>query len=160
MLKAGVLAFSILPDDDDINILVARREALEIKAVDEGSVEVKVLAKLDVEGVNTTADGGLQATLKADLVLADGIDDLLRDVLHIPMNVVFLEVYGSVHGLHDLLDGAGHQGSDTVTGNKGDGTRSAVAGARHVGDGSATEERVIRIGGAGEIPYKELLQDR
>lgn len=65
--------------------------------------------------MNATADGGLEATFEADLVLLDGFEDLLGDVLHVPMNVVLLEIDRGVHGVHDLLDGAGDQGSDSVT---------------------------------------------
>ena len=147
MLEAGVFALGILPNDDDIDVIVTGGEALEIKAVDEGSVEIEVLAELDVEGVNAAAGGGLEAALEADLVLADGVDDLGGDALHVAVDVVFLEVDGGVHGVHDLLDGAGDEGADSVTRNEGDGTGSAVAGTRHVGDGSGRG----KAGGAEEV---------
>lgn len=38
MLKARILALGVLPDDDDVNVVVTGGEALEIEAVDEGSI--------------------------------------------------------------------------------------------------------------------------
>lgn len=151
VLEAGVFALGVLPNDDDVDVVVAGGEALKVEAVDKGGVEIEVLAELDVEGVDAAADGGLEAALEADLVLADGVEDLGGDALHVAMDVVLLEVDGGVHGVHDLLDGAGDKGADSVSGNKGDGTGSAVAGARHVGDGSGR-------GKAGGV--EEVVEDR
>ena len=137
MLEARVLALGVLPDDDDVDVLVPGWEPWDVGAVDERGVEVELLAELHVEGGYPSADGGGEAPLEADLVAADGVDDGGRHGGHVAVDVVGLEVERRVHGLHDLLHGAGDEGPDAVARDERDGARGAVARAGHVGHRAA-----------------------
>jgi len=143
MLEPRVLALSVLPNDDDVHVVVPGRQAREVEAVDERSVEVELLPELHVEGGDTATDGGGEAALEADLVAADGLDDLGGDRGHVAVDLVRLEVDRRVHRLHHLPHGARDEGTDAVARNEGDAARGAVPRAGHVGDGAAG-------GGAGE----------
>lgn len=137
MLEPRVLALTVLPNDDDVHVVVPGRQAREVETVDERGVEVELLPELHVEGGHTTAYGGGEAALEADLVAADGLDDLGGDRGHVAVDLVRLEIDRRVHRLHHLPHGARDEGPDAVARDEGDAARSAVPRAGHVGDGAA-----------------------
>ena len=152
MLEPRVLALGVLPDDDNVDVVVPGGQAGEVEAVDERGVEVELLTELHVEGGDTSADGGGEAALEADLVAADGLDDLGGHRGHVAVDLVGLEVDRRVHRLHHLPHGARDEGPDAVTGDERDAARGAVPRAGHVGDGAAgrdTGEGSGRGGGRG-----------
>lgn len=120
MLKASVLALGVLANDDNVDIVVASGEAGEIKTMDEGSVEIEVLAQEDIEGADASADGGSEATLETNLVLLDGLDDLRWDGVHVAVDMVLFKIKRGVHRVHDLFDGAGDEWTDSITRNESD----------------------------------------
>jgi hypothetical protein len=144
MLEPRVLALGVLPDDDDVDVLVPGGQAGHVGAVDERGVEVELLAQLHVEGGDPAADGGGEPTLEADLVAVDGFDDGGWHGGHVAVDVVGLEVDGGVHRLHDLPHGARDEGSDAISRDERDGPRGAVPGPRHVGHGAARAAAVAR----------------
>lgn len=164
MLKPGVLALGVLPDDDNVDVVVPGGQPREVEAVDEGGVEVELLAELHVEGGDTPADWGGEAALEADLVAADGVDDLGGNRRHVAADLVGLEVDRRVHGLHHLPHGAGDEGPDAVARDERDGARGAVPRPRHVGDGAAGDggggERMGRGGGGGGSGGEEAPEER
>ena len=150
MFEAGVLAFGVLPDDDDVHVMVARGQAWEVEAVDEGGVEIELLPELHVEGIDTAAHGGDQAALETHLVLPNRFQHLLRHHLHVPVDIELLKVHRRVHRLHHLLHGARHHGPNPVARDERHRPRFSVAGAVHVGDGSGGDP--IGRGARDEVP--------
>lgn len=140
MLKTRVLALSILPDHDDINIFVARGEPRQIKAMDERGVEIELPPQSHIEGADASAHGSPQPSFEADLIPLNRLKHLRRDALHIALDVELLEKHGCVNRLHDLFDSAGDERTDAVSRDESDRAWGSVAGAGHVGDGSGGEE--------------------
>ena len=149
MLESSILSLGILPDHNNIDILVARGEPLEVKAVHQRSVEIELLPQHHVQRAHASADRRLEPALEAHLVLLNRLDQLRRHRLHVAVDVVLLEVDRRVHSLHHLLHGAGDERADAVAGDQRDGARGSVAGSGHVGHGSGGS-------GAGE----EVFEDR
>jgi hypothetical protein len=163
VLEARILALGVLPDDDDVHIIVPGGQAGEVEAVDEGGIEVELLAELHVEGGDTPSEWGGEAALEADLVAADGVQHLGGDRGHVAVDLVGLEVDGRVHRLHHLPHGTRDEGPDAVAGDERDAARGAVPRTGHVGDGAsgdgAGEERG-RGWGRGRGRGQEAPQER
>lgn len=137
MLEPRILALRILPNHNNINILMPSRQPRQIEAVDEGSIQIELPPELHIQGADASAHRRRQATLQADLVSADGFHDGRRDGGHVAMySVEGLEVDRGVHRLHYLLDGVGDERSDAVSAYQGDSAWGSIAGAGHVGDRS------------------------
>lgn len=150
VLEPRVLPLGVLPDDDDVDVLVPGGEAGEVGAVDERGVEVELLAKLHVEGGDPAADGGGEAALEAHLVAADGLDDGGRHGGHVAADLVGLEVDRRVHHLHHLLHGPRHERPDPVPRDQRHGARVPVPWPGHVGHRAARAgAAMVRRGGGG-----------
>lgn len=128
MFKAGIFTLGVFPNDDDIDIVVASRQPVQIEAMDARGVEIKLLPELNVEGVDTSTDGSLQATLEADLIVADGGNHLRRHAVHVSVDLEALEMDGSVHSLKDLFNGTGNKRTDAIARYKGDGVIGSFSG--------------------------------
>jgi len=150
VLEAGVFTLGVLPNHNDIHILVASGKPREIEAIDERGVEVELLPELHVERVHSATDPRPEPALQAHLVLLDRLDHFLRDTAHIAVHVVALEVHRRVHCLHDLLHRVRHQRPHAVPGDQSHRAWRPVAGSGHVGHGS----------GPRGVPVRELLEDR
>jgi len=137
VFEAGVLALGVLPDDDDVNVLVARRKAREVEAINERGVEIKLLPQLHIQRAHTAAHRRRQPSLQTHLILLHRFKHLRRHRLHVAVHIVLLEAHRRMHRLHNLFHRAGHQGTDPVARDQCHRPRGAVAGARHVCDGSA-----------------------
>ncbi|GJC99132.1 hypothetical protein ColKHC_07958 [Colletotrichum higginsianum] len=82
VLEARVLALGVLTDDGEVDALVAGLVAGDVLDEGDGSVDVELLAHGNVEGLVARAlDGGVQDTLEAELVAAEGGDGLAEEVL-------------------------------------------------------------------------------
>lgn len=135
VLEAGVLALSVLTDDAQVDVLVAGLVAGDVLDQGDGGVDVELLAHGDVERlVAGAADGGVQDTLEAELVAAErgdglaesSVGDVAASLDTRDLNLLPLD--GDVVGLEDGLDRLGNFGTDTVTGNQGNGVLAAVLG--------------------------------
>ena len=172
VLEAGVLTLGVLTDDAEIDVLVAGLEAGDVLDEGDGGVDVELLAHGDVEAlVAGAADGGVEDTLEAELVPPQRGNSLLESLLGAAGVVLdtgdlnLLPGNGDIVGLEDGLDGLGNLGTDTVTGDKGDGVLAAVLGGledvgleglrRSVLD--AGEAAGEAGGGLGNGPSKALL---
>jgi len=153
VFEAGVLAFGVLPDDDDVDVIVAHGQAWEVEAVDEGGVEIELLPELHVEGTDAATHGGDQASLETHLVLPNRLQHLLRHRLHVPVDLELLKVNRRVHRLHHLLHRARYHGPNSVARNERHRPRRPVARAVHVGDGSGGDP-------AGRGAREEVLEKR
>lgn len=136
VLEARVLTLGVLTDDGKVNSLVAGGVAGDVFAEDQGGVHVQILAKGDVEGrVTGGGDGGVEDSLKTDLVASEGLDGLLEGGViggGVSRDVKLLPVNGDVGGLEDGLDGRGSLLTNTVSGNQGDGVATAKLGGRNL----------------------------
>ena len=175
VLEAGVLTLGVLTDDAEIDILVAGLEAGDVLDEGDGGVDVELLAHGDVEGlVAGTADGGVEDTLEAELVPPQRGNSLLEGLLGAAGvvldtgNLNLLPGNGDIVGLEDGLDGLGNLGTDTITGDEGDGVLAAVLGGlEDIGleglGGSLLDagEAASEAGsGLGNGPSKALLWER
>lgn len=153
MFKASIFTLGVFPDDDNIYIVVACRQPLQIEAMDARGVEIKLLPELNVEGADTSTDGSLQPTLEADLIVADGVNHLRRHALHVAVDFVALKMNGSAHSLKDLLDGTGNKRTDAIARYKGDGAIGASFSGMlgHVGERSAAPAKEERVKGIGSV---------
>ena len=78
-LDARVLALRVLPDGDQVDVVVERLVALDRLAGPHVGVETELLSELQVQGSETLSDGRHERTLEADLVPVYRVDGLLRD---------------------------------------------------------------------------------
>ncbi|GKT63064.1 LOW QUALITY PROTEIN: hypothetical protein ColTof4_05343 [Colletotrichum tofieldiae] len=132
----GVLALGVLTDDGKVDTLVAGLVAGDVLDEGDGGVDVELLAHGDVEGLVAGAlNGGVQDTLEAELVAAEGGDGLAEKVLGLlggggveAGDLDLLPLNGDVVGLEDGLDALGDLGTDTVTGDQGDRVLAAKLG--------------------------------
>lgn len=150
VLEARVFTLGVLTDDAHVDALVARLVAGDVLDHGDGGVDVEVLTHGDVEALVAGAgDGGVEDTLQANLVTAEGVDALLEHGLGAldggleGGDVNLLPLDGGVFGLEDRLYRLGDLGADAITGNQC--YRVLAAGPDGV-DGADLEGRV----GAGE----------
>lgn len=118
------------------------------------------------------ADGGVKNTLETELVAAERGNGLLERLLSAAGGAAIAEAGnldllpgdGDVVGLEDGLDALGNLGTDTVTGNEGDGVLAAVLGGlEDVGldrvlDAGEAARSVEALGGVSGSPEKALLE--
>lgn len=135
VLETGVLALGVLTDDAEVDVLVTGLVAGDVLDEDDGSVDVELLTEGDVERlVAGTLDGGVEDTLETELVALERGDRLSEELLGVLVtgldtgDIDLLPLDGDVVGLEDLLDGLGDFGTNTITGDQGDGVLAAKLG--------------------------------
>ena len=162
MLKSRVFALRILPNHNNIHIIMPRRQASKIEAIHERGEQIQLLPQLNIQRAHTATDRRSQTALQAYLIPPNRFDHTVGDLAHIAVDVELLEVDRRVHRLHYLLHGTGDQGPDAVAGDERDCARSPVAGAGHVGDGSGGGEEVRGLvgGGGGGGAVEEFVEER
>lgn len=132
VLKARVLSLGVLTDDGKVDALVAGRVTGDVLAENEGGVHVQILADGDVEGrVAEGRNGGVEDTLKTDLVASQGLDRLLEGGVisrGVARDIELLPVDRDVGGLENGLDSRGSLLSDTVTGDQGNSVATSKLG--------------------------------
>lgn len=136
VLETAVLSLGVLTDDAQVDVLVPRLVAGDVLDQDDGGVDVELLTHGHVEaGVAGPLDGGVQDTLEAELVALQGRDGLAEELLGALQrrgvhtgHVDLLPVDGNIVGLEDGLDALGDLGTDTVTGDQGDGVLATELG--------------------------------
>jgi hypothetical protein len=80
-LDTGVNVFGVLTENNHVDVLGALHRAGDTLEVSHGAkahVEIELLSESDVQGADTTADGGGQGSLDTDKVLAESIKSLSR----------------------------------------------------------------------------------
>lgn len=169
VLEARVLALGVLTDDAQVNILVAGLVAGNVLYQADAGVDVELLAHGDVEALVTgAADGSVKDTLETELVAAERGDTLAESVLSALTTILntsdvdLLPLNGDVVRLEDGLDGLGNLGTDTVSGDEGDGVLAAVLGRfEDVGlDGSEGSSGDLGLGnGSQGLRGKRMLVD-
>ena len=115
----------ILPDDDDVDAVIAGPHTLVRLAGPKAGVEVQFLAERDVDAAEPVADRSGNGALDGHLVPADGrkdrlgqrrprrLDDALAGVLDVP-------VERHAGGLEHTTGRFGNLGPGTISGNQGD----------------------------------------
>lgn len=113
VLQTRVLALGVLTDDAHVDTLVAGLVARDVLDQRDGCVDVELLAHGDVEGLVAAAlERGVQDTLEAELVTAQGSDSLAESLLSggtaaggvETRGIDLLPLDGYVVGLEDGLD--------------------------------------------------------
>lgn len=134
VLEARVLTLGVLSDDAQVDVLVAGLIAGNVLDEGDGGVDVELLSHGDVEAlVAGSADGGVKDTLETELVALERGDGLTEGLLGSAgtletRDLDLLPLDGDVVGLEDSLDRLGDLGTDTVTGDEGDGVLAAELG--------------------------------
>ena len=80
VLKAGVKAFSILADDDEVDIRIARGDMRQVPYGTEVSVKFKFLSQRDVNARETASHGRCDRTLQADAGAFQRRNEVFGDV--------------------------------------------------------------------------------
>jgi hypothetical protein len=140
VLETRVLTLGVLTDDAEIDILVAGLVAGDVLDQRDGGVDVELLTHGNVEGgVARAVHGSVEDTLETKLVAAERGDALAESLLSAggsgsigasgeTRDLDLLPVNGDIVGLEDSLDRLGNFGTDTVTGDEGDGVLAAELG--------------------------------
>lgn len=161
VLETRVLTLGVLTDDAQVDVAVARRVAGDVLDQGDAGVDVELLAHGDVEALVAAAvDGGVKDTLETELVALERGDGLAEGSLGTTGGAALLNTRdldllpldGGVVGLEDGLDGLGNLGTDTITGDEGDGVLAAVLGRlEDVGlDGSEGARSHGLLGGSAQ----------
>ncbi|KAJ0867131.1 hypothetical protein HanRHA438_Chr12g0559641 [Helianthus annuus] len=117
MLQPSVLPFSILPNHNNIHILMACHQPRQIKTIHKRRVQIKLLPQLHIQRTHTSTHRRIQSTFQTHLILPDRIQNLRRNRLHVAVNIELFEVDRRVHRLHDLFHGSGDERADAVAWN-------------------------------------------
>lgn len=166
VLETRVLTLGVLSDDAQVDVLVAGLVAGDVLDQADAGVDVELLTHGDVEAlVAGSADGGVKDTLETELVALKRSDRLAESILGSAGaletgDLDLLPLNGDVVGLEDGLDGLGNLGTDTVTGDEGDGVLAAeLGGLEDVGldGGEGSGELGLLLGDAAQQLSKELL---
>jgi hypothetical protein len=134
VLKTRVLTLGVLSDDAQVDVLVAGLVTGDVLDQADAGVDVELLSHGDVEAlVAGSADGGVEDTLETELVALERSDRLTEGILSSAGaletgDLDLLPLNGDVVGLEDGLDRLGNLGTDTITGDEGDGVLAAVLG--------------------------------
>lgn len=174
VLETTVFTLGVLTDNAEIDILVAGLEAGDVLDQGDGGVDVELLTEGDVERrVTRPADRSVEDTLQAELVASERGDGLGECVLGAAsgrriVQAGYLDLFpGDWHivGLEDGLDGLGNLGTDTVTGDEGDGVLAAVLGGLEdvgldglvwLADAGKSARAVDAVNGLSSGPEKAL----
>ncbi len=79
VLDAGVEILRVLADDHEVDVVVARLQALDRPRRTEICVQAKGLAKGDVDAPEAAPNRGRDRALEGDLVPADRLEDVVRE---------------------------------------------------------------------------------
>ena len=123
MLDAGVKAFGIFADDDEIDAGITGGHAGKIADGPYVGEELEAFAEFDVDAGKSAADGGGDGAFEADVGALDGIVEFLGNVFLV-LRVSFgasgktfpLEL--EVGGFENANCGGGDLRADAVAGNK------------------------------------------
>lgn len=159
VLETRVLTLGVLSDDAQVDVLVAGLVAGDVLDQADAGVDIELLSHGDVETlVAGSADGSVKDTLETELVALKRSDRLAESILSSAGaletgDLDLLPLNGDVVGLEDGLDGLGNLGTDTVTGDEGDGVLAAeLGGLEDVGldGGEGSGELGLLLGDAAQ----------
>jgi hypothetical protein len=122
VLETRVFTLSVLTDDAEVDVLVARLVTGDVLEEDDGGVNVELLTESNVEGaVAGSLDGSVEDTLETELVALERSNGFAEELLGVDVarvdtrHVDLLPLNGNVVRLEDLLDRLGNLSTDTVT---------------------------------------------
>ena len=111
VLQHGVLALGVLPDDDDVEVIVATGDAGIGARVHRVHVEVQVLAQDHVALCCSLASGELDVAFQSDAIAPDGHEGVVEvriDVLGVWVDLDLFEVHGYVREMEYLWKDGDH----------------------------------------------------
>ena len=132
VLDARVQVLGVLADDHEVDVVVARLEALDRAGRAQVRVQAEHLAQRDVDAAEAGADRRRDRALERDLVAPDRLQDVLRErrpVLgHDALaGVLDLPLEGDARGVEDTAGRLRQLRTDAVAGDQGD----SMGHARH-----------------------------
>ena len=125
MLQTRIKAFGVLPNDDQIDVRIARRNMRQIAHRPEVGIKIELLSKLYVDAGKAPADRGCDRTLECDMRAFDRLGQRLGNVFF----VFFVSFCASLNGLPLEGETCGFQYAnnglrnfctDSVAGDEGD----------------------------------------
>ena len=150
MLNTGVLALSVLPDSDQVDILESGGEALQTGARPDVSVQAESLPQHQVHRRMAGTNRSHQRSLEPALVLVHALLAVLRNgPLTTPLDsvdVTDLPVDGAVGGFEDFSDRVGDFWADAVAGDEGAGVDWSGWGSSEELFGSLAEHFLVCLG--------------
>jgi hypothetical protein len=130
VLQPGVLSLGVFSDDGKVDSIVSGGDTVQGLADDDVGVNVEGLTHGDVPRV-VSIDRGVEDSLEPDLVTLERLHSPLElglVAVGLARDVVLFPLDGDVERGKDLLDRVGDFGSDTVSGDEGDGIGTTVLG--------------------------------
>ncbi len=120
VLDAGVEVFGVLPHDDEIDVLIARRDTVDAPNRPQIGVQVELFSERDVGAGKAFAHQRCQRPFQGDLVVTDRLQELLgKRVAGLleGANPRFVTLPDELHsgGIEHLHSGIGNLGTDPVT---------------------------------------------
>ncbi|KAJ0556827.1 hypothetical protein HanRHA438_Chr07g0305141 [Helianthus annuus] len=146
MLQPRILPLSILPNHNNIHILMPRRQPIHIKTIHKRNKQIQLFPQRKIQRVNPSTHRCNQPAFQTNFSLLNRIHNIIRNLVHVPMHVKFLKRNRRLHGVEHLFYRPGDQRANTVTGDQCNGPRNTVGGDR--GDGFY---RVVS--GSGHVGY-------
>ncbi len=131
VLDAGVQVLGVLADDDEVDVLVARLEALHRAGRAQVRVQAEGLAQRDVDAPEALADRRRDRALEGDLVALDRLEDVLRERRPVLgddalAGVHDLPVEGDAGGVEHATGRLRQLRTDAVAGDQGDSVGHAL----------------------------------
>ena len=125
VLDARVQVLGVLAHDHEVDVLVARLEALHRAGRAQVGVQAERLAERDVDAPEALADGRRDRALERDLVAPDRLEDVLRERRPVLghdglAGVLDLPLERHARGVEDAPGGLRQLGPDAVAGDQGD----------------------------------------
>ena len=132
VLDPGVEVFGVLADDHEVDVVVARADALERLARTQAGVEAELVAERDVDRAETGADRRRDRPLQRDLVRLHRGERLIRQrraflLHHVHACLPDIPVEGDPGGLQNAAGCLGQLRAGPVAGDEGDTVRHARA---------------------------------
>ena len=125
VLDAGVEVLGVLADDHEVDVVVARLEALDGAGGPEVGVQAEDLAQGHVDAAEAGADGRRDGALEGDLVAPDRLQHVVRERGPVLGHDAFagvldLPVERDAGGVKDTAGGLRQLGTDPVAGDERD----------------------------------------
>src|SRR5581483_3310581 len=124
VLDAGVKAFGVFANDNEVDVGITRRNVRKISYGPEVRVQLEAFAQGDIDAGEAPADRGGNRSLECDLGALEGVDQLLRHVfvvLLVGLCACRLALPVELHtgGCENADHGGGDFWPNAVAGNEG-----------------------------------------
>ena len=100
------IAGGVIPDDNNINVLVSGLHPRQGESMDQVDVEIQGLSKLNIQTLAGPVryQRSVQGSLQADLISPDGVQDILRYLHNVSPPIIAMKVVKSAMALTAFSD--------------------------------------------------------